>query len=62
MRTAKRSAGVTLSSGSQETITFWPERIQANGSIAGADPEFPVGGGANPLRGGANIQIFPKTA
>ena len=58
MRTAKRSAGVTLSSGSQETITFWPERIQAKGSIAGADPEFP----ANPLEGGTNIQMLPKTA
>ena len=35
--------------------------------IAGADPEFPVGGGANPRGGGggANIrfcQIFRKTA
>ena len=27
---------------------------------SGADPEFPVGGGANPPGGGANIQIFPK--
>ena len=32
---------------------------------SGADTGFPVGGGANPWGGGANIQIcriFPKTA
>ena len=28
---------------------------------SGADPGFPVGGGANPPVDGANIQIFPKT-
>ena len=36
----------------------------SRGTSPGADPEFPVGGGANPL-GGANIrfcQIFRKTA
>ena len=30
--------------------------------LAGADPGFPLGGGANPPGEGANIQIFPKTA
>ena len=31
-------------------------------NYSGADPEFPVGGGANPPWEGAKIQIFPKTA
>ena len=36
--------------------------MEMEGSIAGADPGFPLGGGANPPGEGANIQNFPKTA
>ena len=29
-------------------------------TLSGADPGFPLGGGANPPGEGADIQIFPK--
>ena len=38
---------------------------EGNRTVSGADPGFPVGGGANPPGGGANIwfcQISRKTA
>ena len=42
-----------------------PQGCACYGEFSGADPGFPVGRGANPLGGGANLrfcQQFPKTA
>ena len=41
-------------------IAWWREDVWQRGLWAAADPGFPVGGGANPPGGGANIRFFPK--
>ena len=43
-------------------IVIFSDEVVKMKLLQGADPGFPLEGGANPPLEGANLQIFPKTA